>query len=123
MESLRLASVKEAFQEWRMHRSSCVEAIPEALWTMATSLYPHHKRSTICQQLRLSGSQLKQRIEGAVGRLAESGFVLASRDGVEANSKLTSEIQLTIKGQTRSLTFCVDMNALSQILPHLSALL
>lgn len=123
MENLTIDSVKAAFQEWRLHRRSSAEPIPENLWAMATGLEPHYKRSTICQQLRLSGSQFKQRLEGVCDRLIESGFVLASLDKVEADSKLLPEVQLTIQGQVRSLTLCVNVNVLSQVLPHLGALL
>jgi hypothetical protein len=118
-----LESAEEAFREWRMHRRSSVESIPENLWAMAIGLFPQYKRSAICQKLRLSGSQLKQRIEGAVSRLTDSGFVLASRDEVESNSKPIPVVQLTIQGEVRSLTLCVDVNNLNQVLPHLGALL
>lgn len=123
MEHPTIDTVKEAFQEWRKHRRNSAEPIPENLWEMAIGLEPHYKRSTICQQLRLGGSQFKQRLEGARNRLTEGGFVLASRDKVEANSKLLPEVQLTIQGEVRSLRLCVDVSALSQVLPHLGALL
>jgi hypothetical protein len=93
VKNLTLDSAKEAFQKWRMHRSSSAEPIPENLWAMATGLEPHYKRSTICQQLRLSGSQFKQRLEGTGGSLTDRGFVLASNDVVEANCDLAASLR------------------------------
>lgn len=120
-----LESVEEAFREWRKNRRNSVEPIPENLWAMATGLYPQYKRSTLCQKLRLGGSQLKQRIDGGVSRLTDSGFVLASRDEIGSNLKPMpiSAVQLTIQGQARSLTLCVDVTSLNQVLPHLGVLL
>ncbi len=48
MSDLTLASVEEAFQQWRDGLYSRAEPIPEALWSMTLGLYPQHKRSRIC---------------------------------------------------------------------------
>jgi hypothetical protein len=90
---------------------------------MALRLHPQHKRSEICKRLRLSGSQLKQRLEGSGSPFAEHGFVLASSNGVKANPKPSPEVQLTLQGKERTLTLCVGVDALLQILPHIGTLL
>lgn len=123
MEGITLESVEEAFCEWRAQRSSRTDLIPKNLWSMALGLYPKNKRSIICRRLRLSGSQFKQRLEGSRHTFVDTGFVLASRDVIKENPVPNHNVQLTIQGQARSLTFCVDVRALSQILPHLGALL
>ena len=123
MENVTLELAEETFCQWRIQRSSGKEPIPENLWGMALGLYPEYKRSKICDRLRLSGSQFKRRLEGGYSTFAEQGFVLASQEEVKTSTKQTQEIQLTIQGKERVLTLCVDVHALSQILPHLGALL
>lgn len=123
MESITLESVEEAFCEWRAQRSSRTDLIPKNLWSMALRLYPQNKRSIICRRLRLSGSQFKQRLEGSGHTCVTKGFVLASRDVVKENRASNHTVQLTIQGHARSLTFCVDVRALGDILPHVDGLL
>ncbi len=123
MSDLTLASVEEAFQQWRAGRHSRAELIPEALWSMALGLYPQYKRSKICRHLQLSGGQFKQRLDNDRNTHAHHGFVLASRDEPEAAPKLNPKVQLTLQGHTRSMTLCFDVHALPQILPHVGALL
>jgi hypothetical protein len=123
MEGITLESVEEAFCEWRTQRSSRTDLIPKNLWSMALGLYPQNKRSIICRRLRLSGSQFKQRLESSRDTFVDNGFVYASRDVVKENPASNHDIHLTIQGQARSLTFCVDVRALGEILPHVGALL
>ena len=123
MNNLTLASVKEAFQQWRAGRYSRAEPIPDALWSMALGLYPEHKRSKICDCLRLSGTQFKQRLEDGGYTHTNNGFVVASRDEVKAIPEATSNVQLMIQGKERALTFCVDIQTLGEVLPHIGALL
>ncbi len=101
MKQAMLASAKLAFEQWRMQRSSRSESIPEDLWEMAKSLYPYYKRSTICQQLRLSGTDFRQRLEESCHRLPESGFVLASGDMIDSHSKQLPGIPPIIPPKTR----------------------
>ena len=115
--------VEEAFCEWRATRRSRAELIPKNLWSMALELYPQYKRSIICHRLRLSGSQFKQRLEGASHTFVDNGFVYASRDVVKENPVSNHEVQLTIQGKERTLTLCVEVHALNQILPQISVLL
>ena len=123
MSDLTLASVEEAFQQWRTGRYSRAELIPEALWSMALALYPQYKRSKICRHLQLSGGQFKQRLDNDRDTRANHGFVLASRDEPKATPEPTPKVQLTLQGHTRSMTLCFDVHALAQILPHIGALL
>ena len=67
MSDLTLASVEEAFQQWRAGRHSRAELIPEALWSMALRLYPQYQRSKICRYLQLSGGQFKKRLDNDRG--------------------------------------------------------
>lgn len=123
MNNLNLASVEKAFEEWRCRRYSRSEPIPEDLWSMALGLYPQYKRSRICDVLRLSGTQFKQRLEGSGDTRLNSGFVLASHDEVKASRLANTEIQLTLQGQARSITLCFDMQALGQVLSQVDTLL
>jgi hypothetical protein len=123
MNDINLASVEKAFQQWRIGRYSRAEPIPEELWSMALGLYPQYKRSVICHHLRLSGAQFKRRLEIGDDRCANNGFVLASCDEVKTTPLKNVDIQLTIQGQARSMTLCLDMYTLAQVLPHVSALL
>ncbi len=123
MEGITLESVEKAFSEWRAQRSSRSESIPKNLWSMALELFPQYKRSIICHKLRLSGSQFKQRLEGR-HTFVDNGFVYASRDVLKENPAASNhEVKLTIQGKERTLTLCVEVHALNQILPHISVLL
>lgn len=123
MGNVSLELTEAAFCKWRAERRNRAESIPENLWAMALALYPEYKRSKICHCLRLSGSQFKQRLEGRSSTFADNGFVLASRDEVKVKPKPSADIQLTIQGKERALTLCVEVHALSQVLPHIGALL
>jgi len=123
MNAINLASVEKAFQQWRIERYSRAEPIPEELWSMALGLYPQYKRSTICHYLRLSGAQFKRRLETCSSTHTDNGFVLACRDEIQTTPIKNGDMQLTIQGQTRSITLCFDMCALAQVLPHVSILL
>lgn len=123
MSDLTLASVEEAFQQWRAGRHSRAEPIPESLWSMALGLCPQYKRSKICRHLQLSGGQFKQRLDKDRASLANHGFVLASRDEPKATPKPSHEVQLTLQGHMRSMTLCFNVHVLAQILPHVGALL
>ena len=123
MNDLTLATVEEAFKQWRDKRYSRAERIPEALWSMALRLYPQYKRSRIRQLLHLSGAQFKRRLENGGDTRVNSGFVLASRDDVKVTPVASTEIQLTLQGQLRSMTLCFDAHTLSHVLSHVGALL
>jgi hypothetical protein len=89
---------------------------------MALDLYPKYKRSTICEQLHLSGSGFKRRLEG-LPSFSDKGFVLASKSEVKKMPKQGQEIQLTIQGKERALTIHVEADELSKVIPHIGALL
>lgn len=122
MNNLTLESVVEAFRQWREKRSSRAEAIPEELWSMALGLYPQYIRSKICHHLRLSGSQFKRRLESHDDTSCMKGFVLASRNEIK-EPILGTKIQLTMQGQSRSMTLFFDAYTLGQVLPHIGVLL
>lgn len=118
-----LESAEEAFRQWRENRGSRVESIPEMLWSMAVGLYPQYKRSKICRLLRLSGGQFKARLEADGHPFPTAGFVLASNEVIKETFIARPEIQLTLQGQARSMTLFFDVQALAQVLPHVSTLL
>jgi hypothetical protein len=91
---------------------------------MALGLYPQYKRSKICRMLRLSGGQFKERLDAGPHAFPSTGFVLASnKEVVKATPVPSPEIQLTLQGQSRSMTLCFDVHALGQVLAHVGALL
>lgn len=114
---------KESFFQWRSNRNNQAEPIPEELWGMALKLYPKYKRSTICEQLHLSGSGFKRRLEEGLPSFSDKGFVLASKSEVKKMPKQGQEIQLTIQGKERALTIYVEADELSMVIPCLGALL
>jgi hypothetical protein len=120
---MTLEIVEAAFSEWRNKRSSRSESIPKNLWAMAISLYPAYKRSKICHQLGLSGSQFKKHLAADVAPFPERGFVVASRDDNKETSTPVCDVQLTLQGKERTLTVCVSAQALSHVLPQLGLLL
>lgn len=123
MVDVTMELAKESFSQWRSNRNSQSEAIPERLWSMALGLYPKYKRSTICEQLRLSGSGFKRRFEEGLPAFIDNGFVLASKGEVKKTPKQGQEIQLTIQGKERALTIYIEVDALSKVVPHIGALL
>jgi hypothetical protein len=123
MADITMELAKESFSQWRITRNNQSEPIPEELWGMALGLYPKYKRAHICEQLRLSGSRFKQRLEKRQSSCLHEGFVLASKNTIKATPQQDQEIQLTIQGKERTLTLCVAVHALSQVFPHIRALL
>ncbi|HAT7074308.1 TPA: hypothetical protein ACGAEL_003204 [Legionella pneumophila] len=123
MADVTMELAKESFSQWRSNRNNQAEPIPEKLWGMALGLYPKYKRSTICEQLHLSGSGFKRRLEEGLPAFSDKGFVLASKSGVKKMPKQGKEIQLTIQGKERALTIHVEAGELSKVIPHIGALL
>jgi len=124
MADVTMELAKESFSQWRSNRTNQAEPIPDELWGMALSLYPKYKRSTICEQLHLSGSGFKRRLEEGLPAFSDKGFVLASKSEVKKFPKQgQQEIQLTIQGKERSLTIHVEADMLNTVIPHVGALL
>ena len=127
MADITLESVRRSFEQWRSQRNHRAEPIPKRLWAMALSLYPKHKRSHICRCLGLSGRQFKQHLEKTNSAFLSGGFVLASTEMDDpkpnANSKFTSNVVLNLQGPERTLSLTVNLEKLSQVLPHFEALL
>ncbi len=123
MADVTMELAKESFIQWRSTRTNQAEPIPDELWDMALGLYPQYKRSTICEQLHLSGSGFKRRLEEGLPAFSDKGFVLASKSEVKKIPKQGQEIQLTIQGKERSLTIHVEADTLSTVIPHIGALL
>ena len=123
MADVTLELAKESFSQWRSNRTNQAEPIPDELWGMALSLYPKYKRSTICEQLHLSGSGFKRRLEEGLPAFSDKGFVLAYKSEVKKVHKQGQEIQLTIQGKERSLTIHVEADMLNTAIPHIGALL
>lgn len=123
MKNTCLNSVKCTFKQWRSRRSNSAEPIPDNLWAMAISLYPKYKRSHICQQLGLSGGQLKKHLEQFEdNNLTKTGFVLATDSSKSVITNAPSNVQISISG-TRTVTISVDVHDACHIIPHISSLL
>ncbi|MEY3497809.1 MAG: hypothetical protein RLZZ325_816 [Pseudomonadota bacterium] len=123
MVDVTMELAKESFIQWRNNRTNQAEPIPDELWDMALGLYPKYKRSTICEQLHLSGSGFKRRLEEGLPTFSDKGFVLASKSEVKKFPKQGQEIKFTIQGKERSLTIHVEVDTLSTVIPHIGALL
>jgi hypothetical protein len=123
VEVITLESVAASFQQWRETRMSHSEPIPEELWNQAVALYPQHKRSIICRQLRLGASQFNQHLANKNTSPAGSGFVLASHEIVKETPTQNTTVELSIQGASRNLKISVGVDLLSAVLPHVSALL
>lgn len=122
MSEVTIEQVKEAFEQWRLGRKNRSEVIPQALWSMAVSLYPQFKRSIICQSLGLNGAHFRQHLEKAGHVFRTEGFVLASpkAEGVE---KQSSELCLTLIGKQRTLTINCELSSLGKVFSQLEAFL
>ena len=59
-----LESVQQQFSDWRTHRSSKREPIPERLWQAAVRLCAVHTVGCVSCALRLSFTKLKERLPG-----------------------------------------------------------
>ena len=124
MKNTSLNSVKLTFQQWRSKRRNSAEPIPDRLWSMAISLYPKYKRSSICQQLRLSGGKFKKHLEQAEhNNLTKTGFVLAAADSKQGISSTPSDVQISISSGTRTVTISVGVHDACHIIPHIGSLL
>lgn len=122
MDHVTLKVVGDLFQEWRNTRLNRTELIPERLWGLAVDLYPEHKRSRICKHLRLCASDFKRRLVLAGKIESSDGFVLADSES-KAALQPSVDVELTVQGQGRSLNMRVNINTLSQVLPHVGVLL
>lgn len=122
MSEVTIEQVKDAFEQWRSERKNRSEAIPEALWSMAVSLYPKFKRSIICQSLGLNGAHLRHHLEKAGHVFRTEGFVLASAK-TENVEKVSSELCLTLEGKQRTLTINCELSSLGKVFSQLEAFL
>ncbi len=57
----QLASVVQAFEEWRASRTK-IEPIPEKLWWQVKSIATQYSKAEIASALRLNHSQLKRKL-------------------------------------------------------------
>ena len=105
-----LDEVRAQFEQWR-HSRDKREAIPEALWKAAASLYPAHSLHRISSALRLNHTQLKQRIheQQAVALPAVPAFIeLGISDAatpcecnVEMQHRDGAQMRIQFKGGSR----------------------
>jgi hypothetical protein len=66
-----IVTVQEQFEEWRSVRASRRESIPQHLWQAAADLCREHSITQVSRQLRLSYSELKGRVIGGRGSVAQ----------------------------------------------------
>lgn len=123
VKNTNLDAIKRKFKQWRSQRHNSAEPIPEKLWSMAISLYPKYKRSNICQQLGLSGGQLKKHLEQVEkNNSTKTGFVLATANSKEVITSAPSNVQISISG-TRTVTISVGVHDACHIIPYIGSLL
>ena len=60
-----LASVQQEFSDWREHRSSKREPIPDRLWQAAVRLCDVYTVGRVSSTLRLSFTELRKRLSGS----------------------------------------------------------
>lgn len=58
----KIETVEKQFEAWRSGRASRREAIPQHLWQAAAELCRNHSITHVSRQLRLSYSDLKERV-------------------------------------------------------------
>ena len=66
---------------------------------------------------------MERRLEDGRDTRVNSGFVLAYRDDVKVTPVASTEIQLTVQGQLRSMTLCFDAHTLWSRIVHVGTLL
>lgn len=76
MDNLSLEDVVSCFNAWRMVRKTRKELISKNLRTMATSLYPSHKRPLISMTLYANGAPVTR--TGVLGSLIFYNQLLTS---------------------------------------------
>lgn len=116
-----LQEVEMAFSHWRQTRTSRREAIPPMLWKQVNDLLGRYPQAKICRTLRLSGTQIKRKVEGQAAAPA-IGFVTAKRepDTVTIPSESAT---LRIQGKSACLEMSVPLSAVPELLPQLGQLL
>ena len=61
-DQITLESVQQQFIDWRAHRSSTKEPIPDRLWEAAVRLCDDYTVSQVSRALRLSFTKLRKRL-------------------------------------------------------------
>jgi hypothetical protein len=113
---LTIEEVKSAFSDWRLIRKN-QEQIPEQLLNKVKQLYPHHKKSKICKELHLSGSQLKKIISSSTKEAVITKAGIPQDGFIEATLPALSWCELCITGKTKVLTLKVPAEQLPYVLP------
>lgn len=90
--NFNLEKVGSAFDSWRASRRDNHSPIPEELWSMVKTIYPHYSRGSICLRLGLSSAQLKRRGYGVEG---EANVAASSKPNNDAASETQSFIHIT----------------------------
>ena len=98
-----IETVQERFEAWRSGRANRREPIPQYLWQAAAELCRDHSITHVSRQLRLSYTDLKERV--AQDHLPQVQFVemdmdtLAGRWQIECNRCDGSRLRITGSGQ------------------------
>lgn len=117
---MTLEEVCQAFEDWRINRSSRREPIPTYLWDMARALLSHYKATTIRKALHLSGEQFKQHC--TVVKKAE--VTPKQKDGfAEILLPQVESCELTLQGKRNRLSIKISTQQLPVVLPLLEAYL
>ncbi len=119
---MTLDTVRQAFEDWRRHRKSQNEPIPERLWRLVTALPSTHKPWELRKALGINNEQLKRYCLSIADQkpisVVQNGFIEAVLP-----STAPVDCTLTLQGSSRTLTLQFPIQQLAGVLPLLEAYL
>ena len=99
--------VRSQFEEWRAHKGSRRDRIPERLWSAATEAARRHGVHTVSRAVRIEHSALRRRVQAASDEVnAAPTFV--ELDNVTGSAGCIVELE---KGNGTRMRICVHDGA------------
>ena len=89
-----LKEVASHFEEWRGHKKSRRERIPERLWSEAIGLLGEHPISQVAKNLRLSGTDLKKH---------QAAFLADAKASGEERAAIFVEVEPVVVGHASNV--------------------
>lgn len=121
---ITLESARIAFDRWRASKAHINTPAPTELWDMVEQLLLTYKRAEICKVLGISGNQIKSYCIASATKDQELQPPQVLGSFIEATPALNIEmVELTLKGNSKSLHLSLPASALCDILPMLGKLL
>lgn len=113
-----LEEVVDAFEIWRVSRSSKKEPIPERLWALTKALVPYYKKSHIQKALKVSGRLFNERCLTVDMQKTivstEDGFAVGT---FKAEQCIHDEAcELILSGKHKSLQIKTNIHNISHVL-------